>query len=64
MVLRGSRISETHLPLRHRMPRYIGCFPVVDELEEAMVVAVGFGDLSGCRLEDGASHVGDGLSHV
>ena len=59
MVLRGSRISETHLPLRHRIPRYIGCFPVVDE--EAMVV--GFGELSGW-LEDGESHVGDGLSHV
>lgn len=61
MVLRGSRISETHLPLRHRIPRYIGCFPVVDE--EAMVVVVGFGELSGW-LEDGESHVGDGLSHV
>ena len=60
MVLRGSRISETHLPLRHRIPRYIGCFPVVDE--EAMVV-VGFGELSGW-FEDGESHVGDGLSHV
>lgn len=48
MVLRGSRISETHLPLRHRIPRYIGCFPEVvddDELDEAMVVVVvGFGD--------------------
>lgn len=63
MVLRGSLISETHLPLRHRIPRYIGCFPLVDEEDMVVVVVVGFGDLSGW-LGDGESQVGEGLSHV
>ena len=43
VVLRGSRISDTHFPPRHRIPRYNGCLfededDEDDDEDEAMVI--------------------------
>uniref|UniRef100_A0A8R7QPR0 Uncharacterized protein n=1 Tax=Triticum urartu TaxID=4572 RepID=A0A8R7QPR0_TRIUA len=53
--LRGSRISDTHLPqLRMRTPRYVGCRPSLRGrffLDDA-VVAVGDGGAARASAED------------